>query len=298
MCSQEQNVVFKDLEKTFLVTNRYYTASVNKQTGELYSVLDRSSGRTAISGDKLIIRLASRDQPLAPGDFSASRFSIEDGFDFYVRVLWTSAISDGAADSRIERTYEFTSGPNIYEQVAIVTGATRDARKTARTLEEVTWEFRRESYNIPVRRTAEDLWSALPIGALGGMQLTLPGHAFATAFDSNATNPRRRIVISRHIQDHASTLADLGNGHSLVSASVVSLLDRFPDQAAFNQPKFAFYPGYGLRQDLSDSSLSFINWNHYELSNWLIPLRRRYVVKATATDWLQEDMLIRITMHL
>jgi len=291
-------VTFRDVDKTFVVSNRYYTASLNKQTGELYSVLDRLGGRPAITGDKLIVRVSGRADSLAPADFSGARFSIEDGFDFYVRVLWTDSVSGGGTDYRVERTYEFTNSPNIYEQVAILNGARSGARNPSLTLEEFTWEFQRGSDSFPVRRTADDLWTELPLGLLGGNQLTLSGHAFATNFDSNATNPRRRIVVSRHVQNRSSTLADLGSGHGLISASVVSLLDRFPDQAAFSQPQFAFYPGYGLRQNSSDSSLSFINWNHYELSNWLIPLRRKYEAQPTATDWLQEDMLIRITMHL
>ncbi len=297
--SQAQKVTFTDSNKAFTVTNGFYTAYVSKQTGELYSVLDHQRGGPAISGDKLIVRFSGRQEPLGSADFTASRFSIEDGLDFYVRIIWIGGVTGIGLDYRAERTYEFTKSPNIYEQVAILREGTRSGTTSpALELDEVTWEFQREGNHVPIRRTADDLWTQLPIGPLGGLQLNLIGHAFTTTFDDDSTSPRRRIVVSRHVQDASSSRADLDGGHSLIAGSVISLLDRFPDQAAFHQPQFAFYPGYGLRQDATDSTLTFINWNTYELSNWLIPLRRKYIDHPTASDWLQEDMLIRITMHL
>src|SRR2546426_312851 len=51
--SHGQNLAFRDLATTFAITNRYYTASVSKQTGELYSVTDRLGRRRFISADRL-----------------------------------------------------------------------------------------------------------------------------------------------------------------------------------------------------------------------------------------------------
>lgn len=133
---------------------------------------------------------------------------------------------------------------------------------------------------------------------MGGLELRLNGHTFATKFDDDATNPRRRIVISGKLQDAASTAADLEGGHGLVAASLVSIFAGLPDESGLHQALLRFYPGYGLRQEGSDGTFTFVDWNHYELSNYVIPLRRKYRDNPTPNDWLEEDVLIRITMHL
>src|SRR5205823_4279497 len=132
--TQGQTLAFRDVDTSFVVMNRYYTASVSKQTGELHSVIDRRDGHTAISGDRLIVRI-SRPPEQRSADFSSWRFSIQHGFDFYVRVVVAS--SNAGDNLRVERTYEFTNSPYIYEQVAIVGTARPGARETAMTLNEV-----------------------------------------------------------------------------------------------------------------------------------------------------------------
>lgn len=298
-CARAQHLAFQDLLQSFVVTNRYYRASVSKHTGELYSVVDRLSGRTAISGDRLIIRVSGRPDALGPADFSAARFAIADGFDFYVRVVWQGTLSGSDGRHRIERTYEFTNSPYVYEQVAILVGELpSEAREPKMTLQEVTWQFRRDNVGVAISRTAEDLWTELPTGPMGGLEPSLTGHTFTTQFDGDPTNPRRRIVVSGKARDAAATSADLAGGHGLVAASLVSIVGGLPDDSVLHQPLLRFYAGYGLRQDASDSTWTFTNWNRYELSNGLIPLRRKYVDTPTADDWLEEDILIRITMHL
>ena len=292
-----QHLAFRDSGQTFVVTNHYYTASINKQTGELYSVVDHLRGRTAISGDRLIVRVVGRRDSIGPADFSATRFSIADGLDFYLRVVWQGALP--GSGGKIERTYEFTNSPYVYEQVVIAAeGMSAGQRVPTIPLQEVTWEFRRENDSVTIGRTAEDLWTELPGSAMGGLELTLPGHTFTTKFDEDATNPRRRMVVSRKLQDAASSSADLESGRGLVAASLVSIVGGLPDDSVLHQPLLMFYPGYGLRQKDSESTFTFVNCNNYDLSNRLIPLRRKYRDNPTANDWLEEDVLIRITMHL
>ena len=294
-----QAVRFQNLPQAFVVTNRYYVATISKQTGELSSVIDLVRGRTAISRDRVTVRLAGRPQPSAPTIFSRISFSIKDGFDFYVRVVWTGSPPSGGESSQIERTYEFTTSPLIYEQVAIIAGGgRREPRDSLLALDEVTWEFQRQTETVAVGRATDDLWTELPIGPMGGLELRLVGHRFTSNFEDHKANPRRRIIISGHVQDALATSAVLSARHGLVAASVVSLLGRLPDDSLTQQPEFWFYTGYGLRQGDADSTLTFVNWNGYELSNRLIPLRRRYLGDPSVNDWFEEDMLIRITMHL
>ena len=168
-----QHLAFRDSGQTFVVTNHYYTASINKQTGELYSVVDHLRGRTAISGDRLIVRVVGRRDSIGPADFSATRFSIADGLDFYLRVVWQGALP--GSGGKIERTYEFTNSPYVYEQVVIAAeGMSAGQRVPTIPLQEVTWEFRRENDSVTIGRTAEDLWTELPGSAMGGLELTLP----------------------------------------------------------------------------------------------------------------------------
>ena len=293
-----QDVRFQDQAQTFVVTNAYYTATISKQTGELSSVIDVVRGRIAVSGEKLTIR-TGRSQPSKRADLSGTSFSIQDGLDFYVRAVWTGTLSANGGSCQIERTYEFTKSPYIYQQVAIFFIPNKSApRDSSLALDEVSWEFQRQSENVAVGRTTDDLWTELPRAPLGGLELRLVGHTLGTKFDGPTTSPRRRIVISGHLQDARSTPATLGRGRGLIGASVVSLLGRLPDDSLVRQPQFWFYPGYGLRESDGDTTLTFVNWNRYELSNRLIPLRRKYLRDPTANDWFEEDMLIRITMHL
>src|SRR2546425_565028 len=299
MFATGQQLAFRDSAQSFVVTNRYYRASVSKQTGELYSVVDRLRGRMAISGDKLNVRVAGRRDSIGPADFSTARFSIADGFDFYVRVVWRGTLAGSGDRQHIERTYEFTNSPYIYEQVAIlVVGAPGEPPEPKLALQEVTWAFRRDNESVTIGRTAEDLWTELPGGPMGGLELSLTGQTFATTFADPTTSPRRRIVISGKLNDPASTSADLKAGHGLVAASLVSISGGLPDDSVLHQPLLRFYPGYGLRQEGSDGTFNFVNWNYYELSNGLIPLRRKYSDNPAANDWLEEDVFIRITMHL
>jgi hypothetical protein len=219
--------------------------------------------------------------------------------DFYIRAVWQGTLAGSGGRQRVERTYEFTNSPHVYEQIAILsTGVPGEPSTPKLALQEVTWEFRRETENVAIRQNAEDLWTEMPGGPMGGFELRLAGHAFTTRFDDNAASPRRQIVVSGRVQDSASTSADLGGGHGLVAASVVSIVGPWPEDPTLYQPLHRFYPGYGLRQADSDSTFTFINWNSYDVSNHLIPLRRKYADNPTANDWLNEDALIRITMHL
>ena len=294
-----QQLAFRDSAQSFVVTNRYYRASVSKQTGELYSLVDRLRGRAVVSGDRLIVRVKARRDSIGLTDFSDARLSIADGFDFYIRAVWQGTLAGSAGRQRIERTYEFTNSPHVYEQVVIlVAGVPAEPAEAKLGLHEVTWEFRRESGSTVIRQNAEDLWTELPGGPMGGLELKLTGHAFTTRFDDDAANPRRHIVVSGRVQDAASTSAELSGGHGLVAASVISIVGPWPEDPTLYQPLHRFYPGYGLRQVDSESTFTFVNWNTYDVSNLLIPLRRKYVDSPTANDWLNEDALIRITMHL
>jgi len=133
---------------------------------------------------------------------------------------------------------------------------------------------------------------------MGGFELKLTGREFTTKFDNAATSPRRRIVGSGKVQDAALSSAELGSGHGLIAACVVSIEGGLPDEPMLSESLRRFYPGYGLRQENSESTFTFVNWNYYEVSNRLIPLRRKYLDNPTGNDWLEEDVLIRITMHL
>src|SRR5438093_11341240 len=101
-----QALVSYDSADALIVGNSYYTASIKRQTGELYSVIDRMRGRTLISGDKLAVRLSDRSEALPTSYFFESQLSIGEKFDFYVRVTWRGTVI-GAPDT-IVRTYEFT----------------------------------------------------------------------------------------------------------------------------------------------------------------------------------------------
>jgi FG-GAP-like repeat len=298
-CLPGQSLVFQDRGAMFVVTNRFYTASVSKTTGELLSVIDRIRGSTAISGDRINIRTAGRRQPIGPADFASTRFSVETGFSFYVRVVWSGTLSKGGGVNRIDRTYEFTTSPLVYEEVAVVAGGSAGAlRGTMPALEEVTWEFRRQSRDVLVDRATDDLWTELPASPMGGFQLTLPGHAFSTKFDANVSTPRRRIVVAGKVQDAAGTAADLRSQHGLLATSVLSILGSLPEESLSRQSQFWFYPGYGLRKVNPDTTATFINWNQYELLDRLIPLRRKYLASPSISDWFNEDLLIRVSMYL
>ncbi len=294
-----QTLTFHNAPDFFVVTNRFYTASVSKHTGELRSVVDRLRGDTAIFGDRFVVRISGRNDSVGPANYSATRLGIELAFDFYIRVVWSATLAGSGGDHRIERTYEFTNGPFIYEEVAVLVGhGSAGVRKPTLALDEVVWEFQREIKNVLIDKAAADLWIELPEGPMGGLRLTLSGHAFSTKFEENGSTLRRRIVAAGRVNDPASTLAELSSGHGLIATSVLSIVGSLPDEGLRRQPQFWFYPGYGLRSEVSESSFTFVNWDQYEILNRLVPLRRKYVENASANDWLQEDMLIRGTMHL
>lgn len=280
-----------------LIRNRHYLAVIDTARGELVQVRDLDGNGepagTALDDDRLLIRTAGMTDAIATSALPATGFRITDDFDFYLSVRTRSRLEAGPRVLFIERTYDFTAGPHIYEQVALLVSRPGEPRAPGVDVESVTWRVQTRN-GVRVRTGADDLLVEDP-GPLGGTDLQLEGEAARSEF--RGSRPAIRHIVHGGRFSEGGGAVRLEPGRIFLAQAVFSLdsaADALPP-ALFTGRVYQFYPGLGLgTRGTSPRTFTFANWNNYVIQNDLIPLP----AKPGPVLEVQKDFLIRISMFL
>jgi hypothetical protein len=273
-----------------IVSNGRLEAHIDKNTG-LLRHLRTGAGADTIQSHRLAF---NGIDPLPRPDLDIEPHS------FYTRVTFTSRPTPLV---RLRITYEVTLSPFLHQQIAV-----RGRAGVPVPVDSLGWKLERADGGAPLSAfaTAHDHISQLP-EPLGGRKKHLDAHRCQSDIVLDGVTFTRDIVRDgRTAAGHRCRLMAgwgiLSNVALLVGDAGVALAgsDLFDEWR-----HSAFYPEYGLftrhkrkgkRKGYKEAS--FANWDDYEELARAVPLTRKYRKAPSTTEWLEEDAVIRIGMHM
>lgn len=161
---------------TLIVYNKHYIAQISKTNGELTSVFDRDShggqGGLALSLDQIRVRFYDYDPLIKSTDLNSST-RIEVEYDFYVKIASYYHLIMDNDSCWIERTYEFTRSPQIYEQVMFYINKIAKSGPLGPILKikDLTWRVHGEREKVKPLATTDDLMVNYPLTLMAETRL-------------------------------------------------------------------------------------------------------------------------------
>ncbi|MFW9887338.1 MAG: FG-GAP repeat domain-containing protein [Candidatus Thorarchaeota archaeon] len=283
-----------------VVTNDHFTARIDRTTGQLASVHkhnpDDLEETRAVVTDRFRIRTSEMDVSRFSSELELVSSEVEEGYDFYVRVVSVMMLKESNPPLYMKRIYDFTRSKTIYEQASFYV----EASTGGVLIEKLDWLITPATDHVYVARTAYDLFIQRPDGPLGGLNWALDGSIMKSNFAMPPPFGRTLVHNSRFFP--AGPLARISpdrvyivNGAICIGSSeddriITSEYDHDLDPDNITN-RFQYYAGFGiLRPGIgkgAEFKHTFVNWNEYTTDHF-IPVRTPR----------QEDFLIRISMHV
>jgi hypothetical protein len=294
------------------VQNDSYVAVIEKETGRLASVTF-ATGEMALSGDFIALSLTEGHPPLGDKDFLHTDYKFVHVRDYFVTIQTRRFLPGPFGTRYMMRTYCFTRSPFIFEQIEITNHI---AVKTSipRRIRNAVWTLVVHAANIIPLTAADDIWMQRPDSSLGGHNGNLATSWHRAEFSRTGAFPLRwaRDLASGRLKPSGEYPVVLAESQSLVGNAIIAIARNAPFEPevrnVLKKHLFQFYFGYGLRSRgesvaddaryVSPSSSRFVNWHVYVAANHVVPLTRRFSSAPTLTEWLVEDGVLRLVIHL
>ena len=208
-------------------------AQVSAVTGALSSIRFKTqTSTTIVENERLTIRPSASHQTKTPSQIRDVEVTVDQALDFYTRIRTVGQVGIGKYSLTIERTYEFTNGPHVYEQLSI-------SAPEPIWVDEIAWSFQSTS-GAWAGATTEDLFVHEPTAPLGGLNRTLPGCVAQASPFTGAKEQIRRIIIDKSSWDGAC-IGVLRKGWVLLANTVFAAHSLSEALEQKPKPRFSFY---------------------------------------------------------
>ncbi|MFW9804401.1 MAG: hypothetical protein ACFFFC_17215 [Candidatus Thorarchaeota archaeon] len=305
-------------EQFFVIRNEHYIAKINRDNGELTYVLDPDN-QIHVSGDRFYFTMTDMSTGVEL-DAASSELEpvwgpmVEPSYDFYLKVETRYKFEGPTSTLYIERTYEFTRSPHIYEQLSFyVSRASGELSPLPVMLDRLRWRIEAHKEDVNATITADDLMLSYPPSLRHWTPFTTYAR-FRTDFEKTTLVEGGRYIHSRTIIQDGKYEPQNGEifgrytskpfikaGRLFLANSVITIGK--PEQTAlqpsdFKNECFQFYPGLGLLSQPSGDIGVYLSEIDYcklgDSANWLIPIRNGHSLLGQA----HKDALIRLSMRL
>jgi hypothetical protein len=317
-CPSGAGIVHASSTDKMVICNTHYRAVLSTVSGELLNVSrrDPSTGNATVTRDRLLVRMTGQGSSVDLGTLTAN-FVIDDDFDFYVRVRAWPSFTDNNRKLVVERSYEFTESPHIYEhlRVRVTEGPyTGGYSPLSVPIDRFEWLFDAANAGVWVTRSASDMFMDNPDGPYGGRRM-VGAVRWSRAFTRMPTNVTQapssygRLLVNGGKFVGTNVDAVILPGTSYLAGAVITVGTTNQDwpfialQGVIDHEEFQFYPSLGLwRASTGPPACHVHSWgagtfgnpNQQTMMYQLIPASSQ----QTSYAQVRRDYLIRESMHM
>jgi hypothetical protein len=306
-CGVGDGIVRTTNRNAYTICNAHYVVVLNRISGQLMSATrrDPTSGAAVITEDRIVIQPQHGSDGINLATLRPERIAIEVDRDYYMRVATSYLVRDpGGFPLTVERRYEFTTSPHIYEHLSIYTEKQATAGVNAFTqIQAMTWTVGVNEMGAGASVGSLDFYGYYPDGPLGGWTRNVEALRWATAFVQSpypSTHPDKYVRTLVHDGEFhgASSPAIIRDGHMYAVSGVLSVgrpADPLPSAVVdFSENIRQLYSTVGLLGEGAHAGeWTFVDWNHYTPHS-LIPV----VENGSVVADINRDLLIRMSVHL